>query len=297
MTGGLSTGPFPIRRSTILTRQWEHFHHAPHGRRGQEVRDGPFGPCGSVPAVLTAFADASLFGAAYGDGEPWVLALHGWGRTHEDFADMLAPAGGEALDAIALDLPGFGSTPAPPGAWGSADYADAVRPVLGEMAERVVVVGHSFGGRVAVQLAARAPDRIAGLVLSGAPLLRVAPRRKPPLRYRAVRRLAGRRLVPGALLERYRERYGSPDYRAAAGSLRPTLVRVLAEDYGDVLARLRCPVELVWGTEDREVPVEVAYRLHELLACSRLTTCPGVGHLTPLAAAGALRAAVERVRP
>lgn len=250
-----------------------------------------------MPAVLTAFADASLFGAAYGQGEPWVLALHGWGRTHEDFTEVLAPAGARALDAIALDLPGFGSTPAPPVAWGSGDYAEAVRPVLDEMAERVVVVGHSFGGRVAVQLAVRAPERVAALVLSGAPLLRVAPRRRPPWRYRVVRRLAGRGLFPEEALDRYRQRYGSPDYRAAVGILRPTLVRVLAEDYGDVLRRLSCPVELVWGTEDREVPLEVAHRLRDLLADSRLTTCPGVGHLTPLAAPAALRAAVERVRP
>jgi pimeloyl-ACP methyl ester carboxylesterase len=124
--------------------------------------------------VLKAFDGGRLFGSVHGVGPPAVLALHGWGRTSADFDAVLG-----GLDAVALDLPGFGATPPPAEPWGATGYAAAVAPVLGEAAGPVVVLGHSFGGRVAVHLAAAHPDEVAGLVLTGAPLVRPAARLSP----------------------------------------------------------------------------------------------------------------------
>ena len=245
--------------------------------------------------MLTSFAGSRLFGESYGAGTPWVLALHGWRRDHRDFDAVLAVPG---MEAVALDLPGFGSAPAPDTAWGSADYAETVAAVLGEMAPRVVVVGHSFGGRVAVHLVASHPDRIAGLVLSGAPLFRFpGARARPRLGFRMARGLAARGLIGQERMEGLRQRYGSDDYRAASGVMRDILVRTLAENYDESLARLKCPVELVWGDDDTEVPLAVAERLQGELAQAHLVVCPGAGHLTPLTVPGELRAAIGRLRP
>ena len=63
------------------------------------------------------------------------------------------------LDAVALDLPGFGAAPPPPEPWGTPQYADALSPLLDELGP-VVVLGHSFGGRVAIELAHRRPDAV-----------------------------------------------------------------------------------------------------------------------------------------
>ncbi|MGD9798692.1 MAG: alpha/beta fold hydrolase [Acidimicrobiia bacterium] len=98
------------------------------------------------------------------------MLLHGWGR---DRRDLLPVVDGLPLAVAALDLPGFGTSPAPPEPWGAADYAavvgdavtDLLGPGLGAGAGSVVLVGHSFGGRVAVALAA-GDDRVAGLLAS-----------------------------------------------------------------------------------------------------------------------------------
>jgi pimeloyl-ACP methyl ester carboxylesterase len=245
--------------------------------------------------VLTSFAGSQLFGESYGSGTPCVLALHGWRRDHRDFtATLTSPV---ALDAIALDLPGFGGTPAPPVAWGSQQYADALIPVLDDMKDEVVVIGHSFGGRVGVQLAALAPDRVVGLVLSGVPLFRActAPSRSP-LPFRIVKKLAGHGLVSEQRLERYRQRYGSADYRAATGVMRDVLVTLVAEEYSGVLSRVRCPVELVWGDDDTEAPLRVAEQVRAALPSgAHLVVCEGAGHMTPATAPGELRAALDRL--
>lgn len=220
-----------------------------------------------------------------------MLGLHGWGRTHRDLLDCLA-----GTDAIALDLPGFGASPAPPASGGAAAYADAVEPVLDECAPRVVLVGHSFGGRVAVELAARRPDAVASLVLCGVPLLRPAdrPATRPALRFRLARGLHRRGLLSDATMERMRQRYGSSDYRAAQGIMRDVLVAAVNETYERQLSRLAQPVELVWGEHDDQVPVAVAQRAADMLDDARLTVLDGVGHYAPTDAPAALAAALRR---
>jgi pimeloyl-ACP methyl ester carboxylesterase len=250
--------------------------------------------------VLKSFAGGSLFGEAWGAGAPTVLALHGWQRTHRDFAPAVEAASslpGGPLGVIGLDLPGFGATPPPPEPWGSADYADHLLPLFSEpgvLAERIVVVGHSFGGRVAVHLATRVPDRIERLVLTGVPLLDRAGRRSRPARaFRMGRWLHRRGLLGEDRMEALRQKYGSPDYRAAQGVVRDVFVRVLAEGYGDQMAAIGCPVDLLWGEDDTEVPLEVAVRAQALFPSAGLVTLPGVGHLTPTEAPRALAQSIR----
>lgn len=248
-------------------------------------------------SVLKSWAAGRVFGGTWGTGATAVLALHGWRRDHLDFAELFTAPGAEPLTGMAPDLFGFGSTPPPPEPWGSAEYARQLLPLLDEpslRAERIVVVGHSFGGRVALQLAGLVPDRVGRLVLTGVPLLARAGRRaRPPVPYRAVRLAHRVGLVGETRLEAARQRYGSPDYRAAQGVMRSVLVRVLAEHYADLLPTIGCPVDLVWGEDDPEVPVEVAVRARPLFPAATLRSLPGVGHLTPIEAPEALRDAIS----
>jgi pimeloyl-ACP methyl ester carboxylesterase len=252
--------------------------------------------------VLKSFAGGHLFGATWGEGAPSVLALHGWRRTHLDFAPVFevgadgAPGSGPDLAAAGPDLAGFGATPPPPEAWGFGEYAESLVPLFdepGALADRVVVVGHSFGGRVAVRLANLVPDRIERLVLTGVPLLDRRDRvTKPATAYRLVRRLHRMGLVGESRLRAMQERYGSPDYRAAQGVMRGVFVRLLSEQYTEDMAAIGCPVELVWGDGDTEVPLEVAERAVGLFPNARLATLPGVGHLTPTEAPRQLRSVI-----
>lgn len=231
--------------------------------------------------------DGQVFGARVGSGTPAVLAMHGWRRTHTDLLDVFGD-----LPGITIDMPGFGASPAPSEPWGSPEYATALLPLLDELAEPRVVVGHSFGGRVAVHLAAMAPERVGKLVLTGVPLIR-GPVKPPSAGYRLLRGATNAGIIPARYLEARKQRTGSADYRASTGVLRDIFVRLVNESYEEAIARVQCPVEMVYGQNDTETPVERNKRAQALFPHARLRIVPGSGHLMDPALTEAVREAVN----
>jgi pimeloyl-ACP methyl ester carboxylesterase len=231
----------------------------------------------------TEFAAYRLSGGAP-SGAAQLIWAHGWGHTHQALLP-LAQAMRSAADSWLVDLPGFGASPLPPFAWGTADYADAMAEWLATLpAGRKIWVGHSFGCRVGLQLAARYPRALEALFLIAAAGL--PPRRSLATRVKRLpRRVAFRvmrALTPeGPARDRLRERYGSSDYRNA-GAMRPVLVKAVTEDLSDAARAVRCSVLLVHGDRDSESPPEIAERLHALIPGSRLNLLRGFDHYTIL---------------
>ena len=169
----------------------------------------------SLAVVLTTLLGGRAFAERHGESPAKVVALHGWGRTRADWNATL-----QGYDALALDLPGFGATPAPDSGWSTSEYAEWVGEcldeVLGSGGERPVLVGHSFGGRVAVQLAATNPELVRGIVLTGVPLLRPE----------TAAAQAGVRLPRAAVPQQVALHLQRPAWRrSAASAARPTTAR------------------------------------------------------------------------
>jgi pimeloyl-ACP methyl ester carboxylesterase len=244
-----------------------------------------------------AFDEGRIFGVTHGTAPFRVLALPGWLHTSADWDAVLPPLG---VGAVALDLPGFGgATPEPDEALGSAGYAARVAPVLDALDGPAVVVGHSFGGRVALHLAAAHPTKVRALVLTGVPNLvrRTAPATKAPLGFRVAKALHKKGLLGDDRMEELRRSHGSADYRNAPSPLmRDVLVKVTNEDYEDQLRSTTCPVELVYGENDTAAAPEMATRAAELVGPDRatLTILPGVDHFTPIHAPEALTDAIRK---
>ncbi|HWB48841.1 MAG TPA: alpha/beta fold hydrolase [Stellaceae bacterium] len=232
-----------------------------------------------ITAAGAHFAVFRLAAAPPRDGAELIWA-HGWGHSHDALAP-LAMAMRSRADSWLVDLPGFGASPPPPGAWGTEDYADAMAAWIATLpAGPRVWIGHSFGCRVGVQLAARHPDAVQALFLCAAAGL--PPHRSPMTRLqRLPRRLAFRALravtPEGPARDRLRERFGSSDYRKA-GAMRPVLVKAVSEDLSEAARRIRVPVVLVHGDRDSESPREIAERFHALIPGAQLHVLRGFDH-------------------
>jgi pimeloyl-ACP methyl ester carboxylesterase len=214
--------------------------------------------------------------AAGPEGASTVLLLHGWGASLDAMAGVQQGLAGQ-FRVLAFDLPGFGESSPPPTAWGSLDYARTVARALDLLdIPSTHVVGHSFGGKVALHLAVESPTRVGRLVLvdsAGVPPRRSAGYHLRVAAYKCARRLVGNGPLRG-LLER---RVGSTDYRAA-GAMRPTLVRSVSEDLRPLLPRIQTPALIVWGERDEDTPLSNGQLMERQIPNAGLVVFPGAGH-------------------
>lgn len=173
-----------------------------------------------------------------------------------------------------IDLYGFGESQHPDYPLKIEDYAAGVREVIREVSDgEVILIAHSFGGRVALRLAAQDPA-IIGLVLIDSAGMR--PRRGPcyyakVLSYKLIKRFGGKRLPQG-----------SEDYRLLKGSMRKTFVNVVNEGSEGDAKRVTAPTLLLWGREDQDTPLYMCRRLHRLIPSSEEVILDGSGHFSYL---------------
>lgn len=265
-------------------------------------------------------AALSLYAEERGSGSPVVL-IHGLGGSTYSWR-YVAPALARSHRVIALDLKGFGrSDKVFDTHYSAADQARLVTAFLAQRGLRnVTLVGHSFGGSVAllaaIQLQQRDPNRIRQLVLIDAPVLPqpltpvVAFLQQSVFPYALVTaippgvmtRLALARTVDQPLARHYTEAdadaYAAPLYDPAARhayiqtarQIAPTGLRSLLKTYRSVHQRTL----LVWCTADEIVPLSTGQRVVGMLPNARLTQLDGCNHAPTDEAPSALILALTR---
>lgn len=216
-----------------------------------------------------------------------IIWAHGWGQNHKSF-DALKHPFENFGHHYALDFPGFGQSNQPPEAWSTAQYADFCAALIKDRIKKPVLwVGHSFGCRVGIQIAARHPELISGLCLiAGAGL----PRKRPLFKklyfkariytYKFLKKLSIINLVSKDWLTK---KFGSADYKNSSGVLRQTFVKVVNENLSAQAAKITCPVLLIYGENDTETPPEIGERLQNLIKNSEMVHLAGEDHYSVLA--------------
>lgn len=225
-------------------------------------------------------SDVSWRQNTQGSGAETFVWLHGWGYDKSGFERIAALFQADGHSTL-YDLPGFGETPALFEGASTQDYADALAAQL-TPGKRHVLIGHSYGGRVAVQLAGKYPNLVKAIVLVGGAGL---PRKRPfAFKVKAsLLRLIGRlakvsdRLFRSHFRDKYVARFGSADYRNA-GELRATLVSAVTENLSNVARQIKCPALLLYGANDVDAPPEIGKRYEGLIPVSRFTELKGYDH-------------------
>lgn len=215
-------------------------------------------------------------------GSP-VVMLHGWGQNLESMrilGDLLS----RYHQVYLVDFPGFGKTEKPKDDWDTVDYARCIDELFEKLAlENAIVIGHSFGGRVAMRMAVRHKKRVNGLILINSGGLRSQLKGKRFYRAKALKLLSNTlKWCDSTFGSKYFEtwfipKYASRDYKNA-GAMKNILVKTVNEDQSQDASQISCPTFLLWGERDEETPVEMGYRLKSIIANAKLLVLPDKDH-------------------
>ncbi len=217
------------------------------------------------------------------NGEP-LLLLHGWGPASVCLEGHLMPLARALKDryrVTMLDFPGHGTSGPPSSDWGVQEFAEWTLKVMDALAiRRTSLVAHSFGGRIALWLAANHPQRVSRLVLTGCAGLR--PKRGLGSRLRSLTFKAGRAgLKVLSLFPKLKEKsegwltclraeFSSTDYLATPENLRGSFSRIVRKDLRPLLPKIGQPTLLVWGEKDTETPLWMGEEMRNLMPDARL---------------------------
>lgn len=252
------------------------------------------------------------------DGEP-VVWIHGLSGCWQNWLENLPALAAAGYRCVALDLPGFGRSPMPREQITITRYADVVDDLLEQLGiQAACVVGNSMGGFTAAELAIAHPHRVERLVLVSAAGIaiehdkigdrigalrraefainayggwlasrsdRVA--RRARLRQMTFRVVAARpEALPAALVAENLRGSGTPGFLDALEALTSFPI-------AERLPEIACPTLIVWGDEDRLVPVRDADEFERLIPDSRKVVYPGTGHVAMIERPVAFNALLE----
>ena len=218
---------------------------------------------------------------------PVIVFAHGWGRTRADFLPVAELIAGQAR-CIMFDLPGFGDTARPDTAWDTNDYADYMRQVLLDKIGDTpcIWVGHSFGGRVGLRLAAQPQSPISDLVIvAGAGVKRPRPIwQQLRSRWRSAQfKRKKARTTDDYQIIALEKIYGSADYvHSREIGMRDIFIQTVKEDQTNDVGRIIAPTYLIYGAKDTETPPAEGRILHDRIPNSVYIECPEFDHLSVL---------------
>lgn len=201
-------------------------------------------------------------------GQP-VVFLHGWQASGKSFSPLV-PFFYKNYCLFLLDLPGFGKSGFPPLNFSSFDYAKVIAKWIKEKnLKKIVLVGHSFGGKVAAIIAAKYPNLVSKLILiasAGIP---------HPKKYYQFKKFVPNRLIKKIPLF-LRSAFVSRDYKQA-GKLLPIFKTLVKENIQPIFSKINIPSLIIWGKNDKELSTKDGEKIHQLIKKSKLAIIPA-GH-------------------
>jgi len=260
-----------------------------------------------------------------GDGKTPIVLLHGWGVDSEKYIELarwlhraiatMEPTTNSQFTIIIPDLSGFGKSDEPRENWELDDYVEFVNEFTkkisrkggfellkdllkkfdstkaAQIEEKIkpILIGHSFGGRIAIKYAAKYPEKIDKLILTGAAGIK----HKLTIKQKALFIVAkiGKMIFSLPVINNFQKsvykifskmvQSRKKDYYNASPQMKEIMKNVLAEDLTDHLGKIKKPTLLIWGREDKTTPLADGRIMNEKIENSELVVVNGANHSLP----------------
>ena len=212
-----------------------------------------------------------------GNGKDVVL-MHGWGQNIQ-MMDYVFNHLKNNFRVLSFDFLGFGESDDPKKSIDVQEYTEIFKKMLDILnIENPILIGHSFGCRVAIRYAFK--YSVNKMILTGA--AGIKPKRNmfyhiKTYSYKFIKKTLNA-FGMKKLSDDLSKFVGSSDYKNSTGVMRETLIKVVNDDVKDMLEFISCPVLLVWGENDEAVSLEIGRQMNSLIKDSGLVVFENDNH-------------------
>ncbi len=217
-----------------------------------------------------------------------ILILHGWNLRAARFQPLISEFEKRGYQVLCPDLPGFGTTKLPIQPYSLSDYVSFVLKLLKKQKiNKVILIGHSFGGRIGIKFASEYPQQIEYLILTGAPGINPVPKGKILLFLylakigKIIMSLPILSMMTTVMRKILYKAAGATDFYHTNEKMRETFKNVIKEDLTFCMKMIKSRTLLLWGENDGIVPLSVARKMKELIRNSKLEILPDSRHGAP----------------
>ena len=208
------------------------------------------------------------FSVCGGKNKPVNIFLHGWGQSGECFKRIISNLKG--FRNICIDFPGFGKSE-PQSQLNMFSYVQMLEDFCRRNnIKKCNIIGHSFGGRVGILLAALHKDLVERLVLIGS--AGIKPKRG--MKYHA--NVFCYKFLK--ILGCPPKNTGSDDYRQLSPDMRKTFVNIVNTHLEEYCTLIQSPTMIIFGENDTQTPLYMAKKLKKLIKNSQLIVLKHAGH-------------------
>ena len=209
-----------------------------------------------------------------------ILILHGWGSRSQNWSEVRNLLEAQGIKVYIPDLPGFGQSPPLERPWSLDDYVEWLLKFIndsqarGELSEPFFLLGHSFGGAVAVKFTLKHPEKLKKLFLVAPAIIR----RKSSQKERFKKTASFFSFLPSFIKKIIYKLFIPSDYPVTKGVIRETYLKIIKEDLSSSLSEIKVPTIIIWGKEDKVTPFKEAHFIKEKISGAFLEILPKIGH-------------------
>lgn len=207
-----------------------------------------------------------------------ILILHGWAYSTEKWQPFLSKLEARGVRGEILKIPGL--TAPLEDVWTLSDYIAWLDIHVKKNTSKVILMGHSNGGRIAVAYAARRPGHVAKLILidsAGIPDKRLKTHLKKAVFGAAA--FFGKMVIKNDNAKNLLYKFaGEHDYNKANPVLKKTMLNLISEDLTPDFEKIEAPTLIIWGDQDSATPVSDGEKIHALTPNSQLYLVAGGRH-------------------
>lgn len=207
-----------------------------------------------------------------------LIILHGWTYDTDKWEPFLKILSENGVEYNMLKIPGL--TAPLSGVWGLSDYVAWLKKEVGRSREKVILIGHSNGGRIAAAFAALYPERVACLVLiDSAGIIRRDIKTLIKKNLFKIVAAAGKKITKSdKIRDLLYKVVGEQDYNRASKTVKKTMLNLISEDLETTFSKIVVPTLVVWGENDGVTPLSDGRKINSLIKGSEFLIIEGARH-------------------